>query len=159
MNKEQSKKFEDEYLSWVGTPYFHMAKTKGAGADCALFIAEALRNSGFLNKVDDLYYSTTWMRSNDEIMLNSFEKHLQNYLNDEYGYRKFTARKQDLFKRFLFLKGDILLFRTDNTKVAHHSGIYHQDGNMIHSTNGQGVHEAQMLYLWRERLMYVLRIV
>lgn len=148
--------FEREYMSWIGTPYFHMARVKQAGADCALFIAQALFNAGLITQVEDFYYSRTWMQTSlQELMVEGFERHLVKYLIPGYKFEKYSLTG---FRSFEFQKGDILCFTSTGTKVCHHAAIYHENGFMVHSYQGVGVVLVRLMYLWLERGRYVFRI-
>jgi len=161
MDIETAELFEKEALSWIDTPYFHMAKEKGKGADCAMFIAQCLYNVGIIYKVEAYYYSRSWMKTGtDELMVRGFEHHFRNYLNLGYTYAIYQvkgARVED-FDNFEFEKLDILCFTSTGTVVCHHAGIYLGDGKMIHSYQGIGVNIIKILYGWKKRLRYVLRI-
>ena len=61
---------------WYGTPYSHMQKAKRRGVDCTLFIAECLREAGFISKVEYDYYPRDWhIHTNEEIVLNNIKNH------------------------------------------------------------------------------------
>jgi len=55
-----------EALSWLGTPYHHHARVKGAGADCGLSLAAIYEAAGVLPKVDPGEYPPDWMCHRDE---------------------------------------------------------------------------------------------
>jgi|ERR1044071_4170891 cell wall-associated NlpC family hydrolase len=42
----------EEALSWVGTPFAHQQRIKGAGVDCVNFVAEVARATGATPDVD-----------------------------------------------------------------------------------------------------------
>ena len=42
--------FRREAESWLGTPYRHLQRCKGRGADCTLFIGQALLDAGDVYK-------------------------------------------------------------------------------------------------------------
>ena len=166
MDTETLKKLETEYLSWVGTPYVHMAKEKGVGADCALFLAMCLKNAGILTQVENLYYSRTWMQTGtQELMVDGFREHLKKYLVWGYEYKiiQFSAATKEGYKHqfdnFDFCKADILCFTTKKTVVCHHAGMYHEDNTMLHAYQGKGVYIAQILDHWKEKIRYVIRIL
>lgn len=50
----------DEAMSWVGTPYHHMGRIKGAGVDCLTFLAEVYEAAGFIPHVDVGFYPPDW---------------------------------------------------------------------------------------------------
>ena len=42
-NEAAWEAFRAEAESWLGTPYRHLQRCKGRGADCTLFVGQALR--------------------------------------------------------------------------------------------------------------------
>lgn len=46
--------------SWIGTPYHHEGRRKGAGVDCATLLAEVYREAGFIPHLDLPHYSPQW---------------------------------------------------------------------------------------------------
>jgi cell wall-associated NlpC family hydrolase len=46
---------------WIGTPYHHMGRVKGAGVDCAMFPLEVYREAGLIGDVEVPYYPQDWM--------------------------------------------------------------------------------------------------
>lgn len=143
-----------EIREWVGTPYFHMAKEKHNGADCGLFLAQAYKNAGMLTHVEDLYYSRTWMiTGTQEMMLQGFTRHFENYLVDGFRYELIQVGKE-----FEFKQGDIICMTTPGSVVCHHAGLYDERGYFFHCYQNIGVHLAQFGYKWRNRTRYVYRI-
>ena len=56
--------------SWLGTPYHHMGRVKGAGVDCAMFPLEVYRESGLIGEVAVPFYPPDWhLHRSDEIYL------------------------------------------------------------------------------------------
>ena len=47
--------------SWIGTPYHHMGRIKGAGVDCAMFPLEVYREAGLIGDIEVPYYTQDWM--------------------------------------------------------------------------------------------------
>jgi len=161
MKPELLKKIDKIGQSWVGTPYFHMAKTKQGGADCALFLACVLQEAEILTKVEDLYYSRTWMISGkQELMVEGFERHLTKYISPGYSYEKFDFSGVDDFEKFAFQKGDILCFVTPGALVCHHAAMYFdvEEDLILHAYQRKGVCIVQFNYVWKDRLRHVLRI-
>lgn len=162
MKAEILKKIEEIGKSWIGTPYFHMAKTKKGGADCALFLACVIQEAGILQKVEDLYYSRTWMiTGQQELMVEGFERHLTQYIAPGFGFEKFEFSGKDDFEKFGFQKCDILCFTTPGSKVCHHAAMYFdvEEDLILHSYQRKGVCIVQFNYVWKDRLRYVLRII
>ena len=49
-----------EARSWLGTPYHHMGRVKGAGVDCATLLAEVYARAGALPHVPIAHYPPDW---------------------------------------------------------------------------------------------------
>lgn len=49
-----------EAASWLGTPYHHMGRVKGAGVDCAMLPAEVYAAVGLIPYLDIAYYPADW---------------------------------------------------------------------------------------------------
>jgi NlpC/P60 family putative phage cell wall peptidase len=49
-----------EAMSWLGTPYHHMARVKGAGVDCAQLLAAVYHAAGLVAEVPLEYYPPDW---------------------------------------------------------------------------------------------------
>ena len=45
-NEAAWEAFRAEAESWLGTPYRHLQRCKGRGADCTLFVGQALLDAG-----------------------------------------------------------------------------------------------------------------
>ena len=50
----------EEALGWLRTPYHHMARVKGAGADCLTLLAEVYEKAGVISHVDVPFYPPDW---------------------------------------------------------------------------------------------------
>lgn len=56
-----------EAKSWLGTPFHHGARVKGAGVDCAQFVAAVYESVGVSDSVEFPEYKKDWfLHSNDE---------------------------------------------------------------------------------------------
>jgi hypothetical protein len=65
-------------LSWVGTPYHHHAKVKGAGVDCIQLVLAAHEEAGLVEGIDTGTYSTDWyLHRSEDIYLAGVETHLR----------------------------------------------------------------------------------
>jgi len=63
-------------MSWLGTPYQHMQKCKGAGVDCATFLAAVWEEAGLIPEEKIEFYPIDWhQHSNDPRYLNQLLKH------------------------------------------------------------------------------------
>ena len=45
---------------WLGTPYHHMGRVRGAGADCAMMPLEVYTEAGILPRSDVQFYPLSW---------------------------------------------------------------------------------------------------
>lgn len=55
-----------EALSWVGTPFHHEARVKGAGVDCAQFLLGTYCNAGMIPHTVLDHYPPDWHMHRDE---------------------------------------------------------------------------------------------
>jgi cell wall-associated NlpC family hydrolase len=49
-----------EAESWIGTPYHHAARVKGAGVDCLTLLAEAYERAGVIAHAEIPFYPPDW---------------------------------------------------------------------------------------------------
>jgi len=62
--------------SWLGTPYHHLGRVKGAGVDCAKFPLEVYREAGLIGHIEIPYYPPDWMlHRSEEIFLRIVQQH------------------------------------------------------------------------------------
>jgi cell wall-associated NlpC family hydrolase len=54
-----------EALSWLGTPYHHMGRVKGAGADCLTLLAEVYEAAGVVPHIEPEHYPPDWHMHRD----------------------------------------------------------------------------------------------
>lgn len=59
MNAERQKVIQIA-KTWLGTPYHHHAQVKGAGSDCATFIAEVFFEAGLVKRFPIENYNPQW---------------------------------------------------------------------------------------------------
>ena len=116
--KEQRESVIKEAMSWLRTPYHHMGRVKGAGADCATFLVCVYENAGLTEKIELDFYPNDWHMHQTE------EKYLKKILD-------FTHRVKDP------KPGDIVLFRYGLT--AAHGGIIYDWPTIIHAAIHLGV--------------------
>lgn len=57
---EQRQAVLREALSWLGTPWVHNARVKGAGVDCGQFIAAVYQRAGVVDYVPTPEYPQDW---------------------------------------------------------------------------------------------------
>lgn len=55
-----------EALSWHKTPYHHGQRCKGAGVDCAWFLADVFNGAGLIPRVEMEYYPPDWHIHKDD---------------------------------------------------------------------------------------------
>jgi len=46
--------------TWLGTPYHHMGRVKGAGTDCLMMLAEVYEEAGVVPHIEVPFYSPDW---------------------------------------------------------------------------------------------------
>ena len=149
-NDENWKRFEDELLSWLGTPYRHLQNAKGRGADCTLFVAQAMVNSGFLLSVEYDYYPRDWhIHTTEEFVLESLERHIKNNLPEGIG-------AVDLTNDDALIRGDLIMYATTKKNVTNHCAIVLDefDGRCqmtIHSINYRGVSRFPLGRTWKRK--------
>ena len=62
--------------SWLGTPYHHMGRIKGVGADCAMFPLEVYREAGLLPEFEIPFYPQDWhLHRSEELYLDIVERY------------------------------------------------------------------------------------
>src|SRR5438270_4473454 len=49
-----------EAESWIGTPFHHAARIKGAGVDCLMLLAEIYERAGVVPHIDPPFYVPDW---------------------------------------------------------------------------------------------------
>ncbi len=67
MDKEETRKrIIEEARSWIGTPYHHEARVKGAGVDCGMFILEVYERVRLIPHISPPHYSPDFMLHRNE---------------------------------------------------------------------------------------------
>lgn len=105
--------------SWERTPYRHMGRVKGAGADCLTLLAEVFHEAGLIPKIDIEFYPKDWMHHR------SAERYLEGLLC--YTHEIFTEPQQ----------GDIILWKVG--RCFSHGAIVLDYPLIIHAQAGVGV--------------------
>ena len=85
-----------EAESWIGTPFHHAARIKGAGVDCLMLLAEVYERAGICGHVEPPFYVPDWH------LHQGTERYMQGLLH----YTRPVAAP---------LPGDIALFRFGRT--------------------------------------------
>lgn len=106
-----------EAKTWLGTPYHHQGRIKGAGVDCGMLLAEVYAACGEITQVDAGNYACDWHMHRSE------EKYLEHVLA--------SAHEVDSPE-----VGDVVVFRFGRTYS--HGAIYLGDGKLIHSYRDRG---------------------
>lgn len=56
----------DAARTWLGTPYVHMGRVKGAGTDCAQILIAAFAEAELIEPFETGHYPADWMMHRDE---------------------------------------------------------------------------------------------
>jgi cell wall-associated NlpC family hydrolase len=54
-----------EAQSWIGSPYHHMARVKGAGVDCFTLLCEVYESAAIISHVEIPFYPKDWFAHRD----------------------------------------------------------------------------------------------
>jgi len=109
-----------ESRSWLGTPYHHQARVKGAGVDCAMLLCEVFEACGMIPHIDPRPYPPDWhLHRSEEKYLGWIEKYADPVLDDEDPQ-----------------PGDVVLYKFGRT--VSHAGIVIDWPMIIHAYCGQG---------------------
>jgi NlpC/P60 family putative phage cell wall peptidase len=109
----------DEARKWIGTPFHHAARIKGAGVDCLMLLAEVYEGAGVAGHVEPPFYVPDWHLHRDA------ERYMQGLLQ----YARPIDRLPD--------PGDIALFRFGRT--FSHGAIIVSWPRLIHAYWAIGV--------------------
>ena len=108
----------EEARSWLATPYHHMGRVKGAGADCLTLLAEVYRRAGVISHVEIPFYPPDW----------HLHRSAERYMDGLAGYAREVAAPQP---------GDAALFKFG--RCFAHGAIVTGWPRIIHAWNGLGV--------------------
>jgi len=154
-NQKNWENFKAEILSWVGTPYRHLQKAKGYGADCTMFAGQCFVNVGVLDKLTYEYYSKDWhIHTDDPLVENSIHLNLNENLID----------KKMVFKKIFnahdhYVRGDCVLMGLAKPHISNHCSILLDDGEkMIHCINNAGVEVTHYVKWWKRHTRYKIRL-
>ena len=50
----------EEAQRWIGTPFHHAARVRGAGVDCLMLLAEVYERAGICGRIDPPFYVPDW---------------------------------------------------------------------------------------------------
>ena len=109
-----------EARRWIGTPYHHMGRVKGVGADCATFPAEVYAAVGVIASVPIAFYPQDW--------------HLHR------GEERYLAQVLDVAREVVAPEpGDLALWRIG--RAFAHGAIVIAWPRIVHAAIGLGVIE------------------
>lgn len=115
---EQRQRVVDEALTWMGTPYHHMARVKGEGVDCGQLLAAVYEHAGLVPHIDPGSYPHDWHLHRD----------VERYLGQVQAYAAPTDTPKP---------GDIALFRFG--RCISHGAIVVEWPRVLHSYVHLGV--------------------
>ena len=120
--------------AWLGTPYRHLAATRGAGCDCLGLLRGVWREMFGDEPLEVPNYRADWRDARHRAgLLEAAETLLVAVDGDE-------------------LPGQVILFRLGRTVAPKHCGILVGEGRFIHAQEGLGVIEANLTEGWRRRI-------
>jgi len=114
------KEIVNEVRTWLGTPYHHQARVKGAGVDCAMLLCEVFESCGMIPHIDPRPYPADWhLHQSEEKYLGWIKQYADPVPDGEEP-----------------LPGDIVLYTFGRT--VSHAGIVIDWPIIIHAYRGQG---------------------
>lgn len=114
-----------EARKWLGTPFVHRARVRGAGVDCVGLLVACYQAVGLLPHSYELpFYPPDWHLHRDE------ERYLA-------GLGEYADRVSGDYQ-----PADILTYKYGRT--VSHAGIYDGKGWLIHAFAGEGVTQSQI---------------
>jgi NlpC/P60 family putative phage cell wall peptidase len=108
-----------EAESWIGTPFHHAARVKGAGVDCLMLLAEVYERAGITPRLEPPFYVPDWHLHRDA----------ERYLEGLASHAREIAGPP--------LPGDIALFRFGRT--FSHGAIVTRWPRLVHAYWNIGV--------------------
>ena len=115
-----------EARQWLGTPYHHRGRVKGAGCDCAQLVAASYAAAGVIPYIEPKVYPKDWhLHRGEEQYIAEVEQYLVRVDDDD---RSFNERPRDAS----YEPGDVLMFRMGRT--FSHSAIVTQWPYIIHAS-------------------------
>jgi NlpC/P60 family putative phage cell wall peptidase len=132
-----------EAHTWIGTPFHHRQRVKGAGVDCAQLLAAVYENARVASIGELPHYSADWyLHRSDDLLETVLERYAA----------KLPPAAQ-------VLPGDIVTF-TFGRQVSH-AGVAVDPGYMVHALSGRTVtveafgpntpYESRYAGAWRPR--------
>lgn len=128
--------------SWIGTPYKHMYRVKGAGCDCIGLIV-GVHNELYTTQIESLPIYTPWWaeETGQDLIAESMRNHNHGV---EIGLGDANV-------------GDVFIMRMKDRGPAKHCGFFSYNNRIIHSYSGHNVIETDLPDSWRRRIKYVFR--
>ena len=124
---------------WIGTPYRHQARTKGAGCDCLGLVLGVWSEVYGAPPEAVPAYTADWDEPQGaEVLLSAARRHLHAKPVTEAAI------------------GDLIVFRMRDGMVAKHLGIQGRvgaDASFIHAYSGHAVVENSLTLPWARRLV------
>lgn len=122
--------------SWIGTPYRHHAKVKGAGADCIQLVLAAHEEAGLVSGIDTGIYSTDWfLHRNEELYLEGVEASLSSVDDLELS----IAERYAIDPSWRAPKAAVFVVRVGRT--FSHGGIVTEWPFVVHASQPSGIVE------------------
>lgn len=112
--------------SWVGTPYHHMARVKGAGVDCGQLLIKAFSDAGYAKDFDPGFYTCDWHLHRDENVYLGF---VEQYFDRAPDDTELPLSQREL--TYVPLPGDIIMFKVG--RCYSHGAIVSEWPNIIHA--------------------------
>ncbi len=107
-----------EAQSWLGTPYHHMGRVRGAGTDCLMLLAEIYTAVGIISPVSVPFYPPDW----------HLHRSAERYLEGILAYAREIALPEP---------GDAALFKFG--RCFAHGAVVVGWPRLIHAWHGAGV--------------------
>jgi NlpC/P60 family putative phage cell wall peptidase len=107
-----------EARSWLGTPYHHMGRIRGAGTDCLMLLVEVYSASGIIPPVSIPFYPPDW----------HLHRGTERYLDGVMQYASEVAKAEP---------GDVALFKFG--RCFAHGAIVVKWPRLIHAWHNAGV--------------------
>lgn len=124
---------------WIGTPYVHQARTRGAGCDClGLVLGVWEEVLGPLPETPPAYTADWSEIAGEERLWSAAVRHL-------------VAKPPEDAAR-----GDVILFRMRERGVAKHLSVQTEAGptpRFVHAWSGRGVVESRLTLPWARRIV------
>lgn len=122
-----------EARSWIGTPYHHRGRVKGAGVDCAMLPAEVYAACGLIPRLDVEYYPPDWH------MHRSAQRYLERVM--EYAEEVADPLPGDMAMYFYgqaFAHGAIVIGWPGIIHAVLNAQVMEDDGTAPHLALGKG---------------------